>query len=240
MRQNMIEIQNVSFRYGSEIIFENITFTLAEGEFLVILGPNGAGKTTLLRLLAGLDEPTEGSVRIDERSVSMWQKDGKISFVPQQYNKNAAAFPATVEEIVAMGRKDSRSLNKKDQAEIKRALSWVGMEMYLHRRIGSLSGGQQQRILVAQAICKHPEILLLDEPTSGVDYLAGAELMAMLRHLNQREGTTIVMVSHDVERAVSYGTKVACMNRGICYYGDQEGFWERHGQGIHFTYMEGE
>lgn len=235
----LIEIEKVGYRYGRESVFEDVSIALPEGEFLVILGPNGSGKTTLLRLIAGLAEPAQGMIRIGGEPVSAWQQRGEIGFVPQQYNRNAAAFPATVAEVVAMGLQGRHWPREKRQAAIEDALARVKMSSYANRRIGDLSGGQQQRVLVAQAIAKRPQVLLLDEPTSGVDYLAGAELMGMLRDLNRDEGTTIVMVSHDVERAVSYGTKVACMNRGLCYYGDEAGFRERHGRGVHFSYTEG-
>lgn len=236
--ERFLEVNEVAFAYGNEYIFMQMTFALEKGDFLVVLGPNGSGKTTLLRLLAGLSAAASGQILLQGEPIAVWQGRGEIGFVPQHYNKNATAFPATVTEIVRMGLLRRAGAKAAQEEVVRDALKRVGMEAFAQRRIGELSGGQQQRVLVAQAIVKHPLVLLLDEPTSGIDYLAGAELMAMLRQLNKELGTTIIMVSHDVERAVSYGNKVACMNRGLCYFGDESGFRERHGSGIHFSYAE--
>ncbi len=222
-----LEVQDVSFAYQESFVLDHITFSVEKGEFTVIAGPNGAGKTTLLRLLAGLKAPTTGTVCIEGERAEAKRKSGMIRIVPQQYNKNAAAFPATVEEIVLLGARNQKGRREK-AAAVTESLAMVGMEAYRKRRIGDLSGGQQQRVILAQALAGKPELLLLDEPTSGIDYNASEELMHLLYELNRKTGITILMISHDIERAVSYAKRIICIDRHLCYDGDGKGFIESH------------
>ncbi|MCI5836596.1 MAG: metal ABC transporter ATP-binding protein [Veillonellaceae bacterium] len=224
----LLTADELTYRYGRETVFADISFTVARGAFAVIVGPNGAGKTTLLRLLAGLAEPAVGTISIAGRSVAAAQKAGIIGFVSQQYSKNTAAFPATAAEVVALGL-IGRGCSRRERAErVADILATVGMGDAANTRIGDLSGGQQQRIFVAQALVKEPAILLLDEPTSGIDYRSGAELLELLAD-RCRTGTTIVLVSHDLTRALEPATQVLCLQRELCYNGTPAGFFAEHG-----------
>ncbi len=231
----MWKLENVSFHYGQENIITDLSLTLHAGEITALLGPNGAGKSTILRLLAGLLVPTKGKV------VGATAKEGEtsvISYVPQHYSQNMAAFPASVEEIVAMGLYGYRCSRVEKKRRIDEVLARVEMLPFKSRRIGQLSGGQQQRVMLAQALIKRPEGLLLDEPTSGIDYDSGGKLLDLLVDIQQQEKTTIVLVSHDLDRTVQIADRVICLHRGICYDGDRQGFLARQHMGTHFMLPE--
>ncbi|MBS4913966.1 MAG: metal ABC transporter ATP-binding protein [Veillonella sp.] len=223
----MIEVKDVRFYYEQDEILCNISLTIKEGEFTIIVGPNGAGKTTCLRLLSGLLSPTEGTILIDGKTVKEAQTSGLLHLVPQIYNKNAAQFPATCLEIVELGLRTHKLSRKERHEAALDALSQVGMSDFKDRRIGELSGGQQQRVMIAQALARKPKYLLLDEPTSGIDFEASRHIMELLRTLCDK-GMTIVMVTHDIEEGCKLADKAVCINRHICYQGDGDGFMETH------------
>lgn len=236
-----VEVEQVSFGYNAVTVIENITIKILAGEFVVVVGPNGAGKSTLLRLIAGLLKPCQGTVRIGGQSVSLASKQALIGYVPQNYGRNTEGFPATVKEIVALGLIGSKTKTNTASANhiVEHMLELVGMSDYRRSRIGQLSGGQQQRVMVARALAGNPQLLLLDEPTSGIDYEASSRLFDLLGHLHTNLGITIVMVSHDIDRAVTHATKVACVNRGLCYYGVTEDFRQAHVAASHLWYYAG-
>ncbi len=232
----MIVAKRLAYQYERERIFDGVTFRIAKGEFVALIGPNGAGKSTLLKLLGGIIVPTVGYVRLDGMTVSAAQRAGKIGYVPQNYSQNTAAFPASVSEVVALGLVMHRLSRKEEKRRVMTVLGEVGMESYASHRVGDLSGGQQQRVMIAQALVKQPCVLLLDEPTSGIDYTTGSELMRLLRFHNQRDGITIVMVSHDLERVLPCADRVLCLNRELCYAGTPDGFYQSHAYGRHLFY----
>ncbi len=237
-----INLHNITFGYNTEMVLNNITFSVAQGEFVVAVGPNGAGKSTLLKIMAGLIEPLAGHVLIDNQTVYTAARQGILGYVPQHYAQNTAAFPATVEEIVALGLVNYSSLLKKDKGArhiVRHMLELVGMDKLKDRRIGELSGGQQQRVMVARALAGNPQLLLLDEPTSGIDYAASAKIYELLGQLNSTLGITIVMVSHDIENATHFASKVACINRSLCFFGDSEQFHSSHATMRHLWYYSG-
>lgn len=233
-----VHLNNVVFGYGNDLLLDKINLTVPVGRFLVIVGPNGGGKSTLIRLIAGLLKPQGGHISINRTSVSEAQRSGVIAYVPQHYSQNTSAFPATVQEVVAMGLVSGRQ--RKISAEsnhiVDRMLDLVDVSALKDKRIGELSGGQQQRVMVARALAGNPQLLLLDEPTSGVDYAASERIFELLNELHRNLGLTIVMVSHDIERAVGQATDVACINRGLCFYGPSAEFRENHLQSRHFWY----
>ncbi|WP_371371458.1 metal ABC transporter ATP-binding protein [Sporomusa aerivorans] len=234
-----ILLNNITFGYNLDIVLRNISLIVDKGEFLVVVGPNGAGKSTLIKIMAGLIEPVSGQVLIGNQKVHMAAKQGIIGYVPQYYAQNTAAFPATVEEIVAMGLANRPKLPSDKGARhiVKHMLELVDAEKLRHRRIGELSGGQQQRVMVARALAANPSLLLLDEPTSGIDYAASERIYKLLSQLNKTLGITIVMISHDIETATQYATKVACINRSLCFYGDNEQFRSSHATMRHLWYF---
>lgn len=236
-----VDIEHVSFVYNTITVLDNITIKVLPGDFVVVVGPNGAGKSTLLRLVAGLLKPCQGTIRIGGQPVSQASKQALIGYVPQNYGRNTAGFPATVEEIVALGLIGSRMKSNTSGVKhiVSHMLELVGMSDYRRSRIGDLSGGQQQRVMVARALAGNPQLLLLDEPTSGIDYEASSRIFELLGHLHANLGITVVMVSHDIDRSVIHATKVACINRGLCYFGGTDDFRQDHVASSHLWYYAG-
>lgn len=236
-----ITLNNITFGYNAETVLNNITLTIKQGEFVVAVGPNGAGKSTLLKIIAGLLEPSAGQILIDNQSIRAAARQGIIGYVPQHYAQNTAAFPATVEEVIELGLANAKgSLRAKGSKHIvSHMMELVGIENLKGRRIGELSGGQQQRVMVARALAGNPQLLLLDEPTSGIDYAASARIHELLGHLNTALGITIVMVSHDIENATHFAAKVACINRSLCFFGDSQEFNSTHASMRHLWYYSG-
>ncbi|HEY8392820.1 MAG TPA: ABC transporter ATP-binding protein [Capillibacterium sp.] len=214
---NVIELVNVSFAYDHRLILENINLEIAAGDFFAIVGPNGGGKTTLLRLLLGNLEPVAGEIRIFDRPPRKARRF--IGYVPQQGSIDRE-FPVSALEVVLMGRLTPASFfsryREEDYAAASAAMRAVGVEELASYRFGDLSGGQKQRVLIARALVAQPQLLILDEPTSSVDYEVEQEIYQLLTELNQR--VTIVMVSHDLGYIASHLRKVAYLNRRLSLY----------------------
>lgn len=239
-----VTLSDVNFSYGHNVVLKDISMTIAKGDFVAVVGPNGAGKSTLLKIMAGLIKPSRGQVKVGDKDISVARVQGLIGYVPQNYGKNVLGFPATVAEIVSLGLTLGASPGPRQNQQaakhiINHMLELVGADKLRDRRIGELSGGQQQRVMVAMALASNPELLLLDEPTSGIDYEASARIYDLLGTLNENLGITVVMVSHDIDKAVSSANKVACINKGLCFYGSTEEFDATHAQARHLWYYTG-
>ena len=238
-----VTLTNIDFAYDYNVVLKDISMTIAKGDFIAVVGPNGAGKSTMLKIMAGLIKPTRGQVTIGGKDISVARVQGLIGYVPQNYGKNVLGFPATVTEIVSLGLTLGASKVRQNHQGAKHIVSHmlelVGAEKLRDRRIGELSGGQQQRVMVAMALASNPELLLLDEPTSGIDYEASARIYELLGTLNKNLGITVVMVSHDIDKAISSANKVACINKGLCFYGSSQEFNETHAQARHLWYYTG-
>ena len=217
-----LEFQDVWFQYDSAPVIESITFAVARGEFMAILGPNGSGKTTLLKLALGLVRPTSGTVTLFGEPASHLRARGRMGYVPQTVDGMNNQFPATVEEVVVHGLYggfDPLAIWRRRSKEAARALEAVGMKDLASRRISSLSVGQQQRTLIARALVREPELLVLDEPVAGVDVAGQEQLYAMLRRLNRERGITVLMVTHDIGVVMREAETVACVNRTLVFHG---------------------
>ena len=173
---NAIEADAVSFSYGSEPVLDDISFSIKRGEYVGIVGPNGGGKTTLIKLLLGLLPVQKGTLSVLAESPVKARSHGHIGYVPQRIVQAEYSFPATVEEIVLSGMTPAmgigRFFKEHHRENAREALKTVGIENLQHQLIGSLSGGQRQRAFIARAIVTEPDILILDEPTTGVDPMA--------------------------------------------------------------------
>lgn len=226
--QNIIELKNVSFSYGSIPVLQNISFNIHTGDYLGIVGPNGGGKTTLLKLILGLLNPTQGEIKLFGKRIEEFENWPKIGYVPQKLLNFDQNFPATVEEIVTMGLYGKkglfRRLNKEDRKQIDQAIDYAEISEYKMRLIGELSSGQQQRVFIARAMAARPAIIFLDEPTVGVDIKAQEKFYNLLQKMNQSLNITLVFISHDIDVVARETTEVACINQILIYHGSPKEF----------------
>lgn len=227
--QPIIEVQDLSFRYqGREPILEHISLSITAGEYVGVIGPNGSGKTTFLKLLLGLKSLQHGSVQLFGVPVERFHDWHKIGYVPQSGFEGEQYFPATVEEVIAAGHQPQSFYHSaRERAELQTRIDEVariaGIQHLLKRRIGELSGGEEQRVFIAQALVSDPLLLVLDEPTAGVDPSAEESFYALLRQLNEQHGKTILLVSHDLEALAHNAKSAVCINKSIVYQGPAEG-----------------
>ncbi|SHE75296.1 metal ABC transporter ATP-binding protein [Desulforamulus putei] len=216
----VVELKNVSFTYGCHPVLDNISLTIGSGEAVGLVGPNGAGKTTLLKIILGQLKPQAGTVQLFGQDVSKFKERYKIGYVSQRAVHFNPQFPATVREVVASGRVARRGLfrplTRTDYSRVDRALELVGLRELSKQPVGILSGGQQQRVFIARSLVAEPAILILDEPTVGIDPAAQTSLYKLLRHLNQKEQMTLLIVSHEMEGLSSVITRQVCLDRYVC------------------------
>lgn len=202
MSQEQICIENLTFGYDSEPILKDFSLKVYKGDFVGIIGANGAGKSTMIKLILGQLSAWQGTLKINRMSPLQNIKQGGIGYVPQIASSQGQNFPATVMEVVLMGLYKEigfmRFVKKEHRQKALDALTVVNMQDYKDRLIYKLSGGQKQRVMIAKALVSNPEMLLLDEPTTGVDSKSTEQLMRLLEHLNKVHGITIVLISHDV------------------------------------------
>ncbi|UTR09384.1 metal ABC transporter ATP-binding protein [Evansella sp. LMS18] len=224
----VLEIENLSYSYGRRNAIENINLKIREGSFLGLVGPNGSGKSTLIKSILGLLTPQKGTVKIFGKSLNKFRDWSRIGFVSQKANSFNSGFPATVYEVVSMGLYGKigmfRFLTKKHKEKIIEAIEQVGMEDYVNQNIGQLSGGQQQRVFIARALVSEPSLLILDEPTVGVDARSVNNFYTMLKQLNEEKGITLILVTHDIGAMSEYVTDVACINKFLHFHGGAQEF----------------
>ncbi len=202
--EKIIEVRDIFFKYDKEYILQNVSFDIEKGDFVGIIGANGTGKSTLIKLILGILKPDSGEILISGINPNKSKQVSSIGYVPQVGVSSGVEFPATVTEIVLMNMYKEIGLFKfakrKHIEKVREILSIVGMTEYANRRFCDLSGGQQQRVVIAKALANNPEILILDEPTSGIDYRSEDALYELLDRLHLERKITIVMISHDIER----------------------------------------
>jgi zinc transport system ATP-binding protein len=203
----LIDADNVSVRLGNELAIDQVSVCIHSGEFIGLIGPNGAGKSTLLKALLGLVPPTSGEIS---------RQPAVYDYVPQRGNLYSGITPLSVLEVVKLGSKGA-------EAAARQALQVVQIEDLAGKRFNELSGGQQQRVAIAKALAAQADVLILDEPTTGIDDRSQLEFYDILRTL-QEKGITIVMVSHEVEAVLKLVTRVICLNRTVLYDGLPEHF----------------
>ncbi|BBW95576.1 metal ABC transporter ATP-binding protein [Geobacillus sp. FSL W8-0032] len=223
----VVQVEDVSFRYEKEDVLEHIDLSVQKGAFLGLVGPNGSGKSTLLKCVLGLLKPTSGRIFLFGEPVESFRAWQRIGFVSQKANSFNRGFPATVEEVVTSGlaakRGLFRALRREDYRAAEAALAAVGLAGLAKRNIGELSGGQQQRVFIARALASEPELLILDEPTVGVDARHVQEFYELLGDLNRR-GLTLILVTHDIGTITDRVTHIACLNKRLYFHGNTEEF----------------
>lgn len=215
----ILTVENLNFDYSDTTVLRNVNFSLHKGDFLGIIGSNGAGKSTLIKLILGMLPYNHGKISVFGEDISKVRK--KVGYVPQKANSFNTDFPATVREVVMANLYSQAGLfarvGKKYDEKLKAVLKTVGMEGYENHMIGRLSGGQQQRVFIARALICEPELLLMDEPTVGVDAHSVKDIMKLICELNKR-GLTVVMTNHDTPLLVQASNKLLI----FCEHGYEE------------------
>jgi zinc transport system ATP-binding protein len=218
-----IEFDRVSFAYpGSRPVLTNVELRIEQGEFVAIAGPNGGGKTTLLRLALGLERATAGRVRLYGEATDRVRRRSRVAYLPQRAQL-AIDAPATVREIAAAGRIPRRGilgpLRSADRAVVDEAIARVGLSAEADSVVARLSGGQQQRAFIAKALAAEPDLLVLDEPTAGVDVDAQEALAGLLARLHGDLDVTIVFVSHEFGAVERFVERLVLVRGGIVFDG---------------------
>ncbi len=239
-----ISLDDVWVRYDHRVVLENIHLKIPTRKIVSIVGPNGGGKTTLLNTILGFKEPFKGSVSVFGVDPQHIERNGIIGYLPQS-NPHDIQFPVRVFDVVAMsryGRKGFlRRLNGEDRELIEESLKRVEMVDFQNHHFGSLSGGQKQRVLIARALALQPKILILDEPSTGLDSVAQDRFYQILQKLRVDEKLTILMVSHDIGAVSGVVDQIACLNKQIHFHGNpkegipSEALSEVFGRNVHFV-----
>ena len=224
----VVELDELSVEYSGGIrAVERVNLRLYPKDLLGLIGPNGAGKSTLLSVILGLEHPTSGTVRLFGRPVAA-RTLRHVGFVPQKPHPTYPDFPATVEETVLLGRASQqgifRGTSRRDRERAKEVLELLDIVALRHRRIGQLSGGETQRVFLAKALVGDPQLLILDEPTTGIDAQSRREFYATLARLNRERGLTILLTSHDIHSVTKLANRIAFMSRTIFFDGSPDEF----------------
>lgn len=218
----LLSFESVSLGYGGVPVLEDLSFEIADGDFMGIVGPNGVGKTTILRVMLGLLTPIRGAIRQRGHGGADVCHFG---YVPQRETLDDR-YPFTVEGVVLMGRYRRIGLVRRpsddDRREVAKALQFVGMESRGERLFRELSGGQRQRTLLARALTGEPDLLILDEPVSGLDLAGNAAIMGLVHRLHAEQGMTIVMVSHELNTVVNWVSHVGLLHQGRLRVGTRD------------------
>jgi zinc transport system ATP-binding protein len=234
--QSIIEIKQLTYRYEKDTVLENINMTIPYGSFLAIVGPNGSGKSTLLKLILGLLKLQKGQILLFGQEITKFKDWQQVGYVSQKANSFNTGFPATVFEVVASGLTKKLGLftffKKEHAIKVNEALDAVGMKGYSNRNIGELSGGQQQRIFIARALVSEPRLLILDEPTVGVDAENVNSFYQMLGELNKSRNIALLLVTHDIGTISDRVSHVACLNKHLHFHGETKEFEQLRTEGV--------
>jgi ABC-type Mn2+/Zn2+ transport system ATPase subunit len=202
--EKILEIKNLTVRYNDHVVLNELNFYVNVGEIVAIIGPNGSGKTTLLKAILGLT-PHTGEVRIFGKPLKLALDD--IGYVPQRLDFDRS-FPLTVKEFLGFLKVARRPWREE-------VLEESGVNRFLDSRLGELSGGQLQRLLIAKAMLKEPRLLMLDEPTSGVDAAAEMTFFELIEHVNEEHAVTVMLISHEVQMVYKFATQILCLNKDL-------------------------
>ncbi|MFD1362542.1 metal ABC transporter ATP-binding protein [Lentibacillus salinarum] len=226
MNDPVVSMKNIHYAYEKKDILHDIHFEIPRGVFMGMLGPNGGGKTTLIKLILGLLKPANGSIHLFGQPIQKFRDWDKIGFVSQKANTFNKGFPATVYEVVSMGLTGKigylKFFTTKHKNKVLHAIEQVGMSDYAYENVGSLSGGQQQRVFIARSLVSDPELLILDEPTVGVDQENVQRFYDLLHQLNDEHHITLLLVTHDTGTMTEHATDIVCLNQTLHFHGDPD------------------
>lgn len=219
---SLIKCSNIEFKYDGKQVLKDISFEINNGDYICIIGENGTGKSTLLNIVSGVLKPTSGSIEYVDESLKK-----KIGYLPQQ-NQIQDKFPASVYEVVLSGcvnkLKFSPFYTRKEKQIAIYNMNLLEIYDIRNKSFHELSGGQKQRVLLARALCSAENLILLDEPSSGLDPVVTESFYNTIHHLNTEHSTTIVMVSHDIDKSLQYATHVLYLKEDSFYYGKKSDF----------------
>ncbi|MBX0287188.1 metal ABC transporter ATP-binding protein [Haloarcula salinisoli] len=221
----VVALDSVTFGYTATPVVEDITLEIDAGEYVAVVGPNGSGKSTLMRLALGLLQPDTGTARLFGESASTFDDGDRLGYVAQHASA-AKSMPITVREVVKMGRFPHVGfgrLSESDWAIVDDAIETVGMTALRDRRVTQLSGGQRQRAFIARALAGEADLLVLDEPTVGVDVESVADFYELLSSLHA-EGITVLLIEHDLGAVTEHAERVVCLNREVYFDGPTDEF----------------
>ena len=213
-----LDVADLSYTFDDRRVLEDVAFQVGASRFCIVIGPNGSGKTTLLKLMMGLLPLQGGRIDVMDRAIRGYPA-AKLARIMAYVPQNAPdAFGFTVFEVVLMGRAPHLGLlgveGDSDLEIARNAMAMAGVDHLARRRIDQLSGGERQRVFIARAICQHPRMILLDEPTAALDLAHQVRVMDLMERLKTEQGITVVMVSHDLNLAAMYADQVVLLNKG--------------------------
>ncbi len=223
----VVHLEGVSFGYTATPVVEAVDLRVDAGEYVAIVGPNGSGKSTLLKLALGLCRPDEGVARLFGEPAHEFDDGARLGYVAQHASASKE-MPITVREVVKMGRFPHVGFGRLSRADwriVDDALETVGMSAFRDRRVTELSGGQRQRAFIARALASEADLLVLDEPTVGVDAESVDAFYGLLSSLNA-EGITVLLIEHDLGAVVDHAERVVCLNREVYFDGPTGEFVE--------------
>jgi len=231
----MVRLDRVDLILDGREVLSGISMALMPGRFLGLIGPNGAGKTSCLKVILGVHRPTRGTVRVLGQSPwELGKRAHHIGYVPQRSLAGRWA-PFSVFDVVMMGRVCCIGVGRRPKARdrqlVEESLERMGLSDQAQRPVGALSGGQVQRVMIARAMCRKTSLLILDEPTEGVDLPHQERLYRLLKDLQAERGLTVITVSHDVSMLSGYADELACINRTLHVHGDPREVMESHDLG---------
>ena len=200
----MIKIKNLCFSYhdSSTVLLDNINLNIPKGAYLSIVGENGSCKTTLIKLVLGLLTPNSGSIKVATK---------KVAYVPQRLESFNSEFPISVFEVL---KTHAKALHLNVNEAVEESLKKVNLPSFKNNLIGNLSGGQQQRVFISRALMGNPELIILDEPSTGVDYKAQGEIYSILKKINKESGINIICIEHNIGLASKYSSHILKVDEG--------------------------
>jgi len=218
----ILELERISFKYAEKRVLQDVTLTVARGEFFGILGPNGSGKSTLLNLIDGIRLPCEGEIRLKGVAPGKMQRRDVARLVAVVPQEASWVFPLTVEEVVLMGRTPYIGRlafeSERDLTVVRSAMEATDILLFASRLMETLSGGERQRVLIARALAQEPEVILLDEPTSSLDIAHQIRTFDLIRSLSRSAGLTVVSVTQDMNLASLYCDRIAMLEEGRIHF----------------------
>jgi len=222
----LISVQDAAFAYDGQIVLDRVTFDVNPGDYLCIVGENGSGKSTLMKGLLRLVNPVKGKITLGDGLTQ-----DQVGYLPQQ-NLTQRDFPASVLEVVTSGIRGKRLfLNREDKALAEEKMELLEISNLRHRSFMELSGGQRQRVLLARALCATRKLLLLDEPTAGLDPVVARELYKTIEAINREQGIAVIMITHDVHTAAFYASSILHLQQTPLFFGKPDEYLDTyHGQ----------